>query len=140
MKFVRIHIIIFASFCGIGVSAQSNPHTKHGLRFYETMAQRDADYEHTFQMMNHQDEQDYWSDQQNFERHLGTADFTSYLIYMKGKKDAYFTHLQNCDDHCLHSELYFKKAGEYLSSSDFDKLLSPKTGEMVQNIPKSKQN
>lgn len=140
MKFVRIHIIIFASCCGVGVSAQGNSLTKHSLRFYETMAQRDAHYEHSFQMVNHQDEQDYWSDQQNFERHLGTADFASYLVYMKGKKDAYFAHLQSCDNTCAHSELYFKKAGEYLSSSDFDKLISPSTEELVQYIPKTIKN
>lgn len=137
MKFVRVHIVIFASCCCLGVFAQEQ---KHGLRFYETLAERDAIYERSFQMANHQDEQDYWLDQQNFERHLGTADFTSYLVYMKGKKEAYFNHLQSCNDMCKHSELYFKKAGEYLSSSDFDKLLAPETGEMAQNISKRRKN
>ena len=140
MKFVRIHIVIFAGCCCMGVFAQDKAHAKHGLRFYEQLAQRDASYEHSFQIANHQDEQDYWIDQQNFERHLGTADFTSYLVYMKGKKDAYLNHLQSCDNSCGHSELFFEKVGEYLSSSDFDGLLDTQTGEMVQNVPKRKQN
>ncbi|MGW9684945.1 hypothetical protein [Flagellimonas sp. 2504JD1-5] len=140
MKFVQIHIIILISCCGIGVSAQGNLNTKHSLRFYETLAQRDASYEHSFQRMAHQDEQDYWLDQQNFERHLGTADFTSYLVYMKGKKDAYLNNLQSCETTCRHSELYFEKAGEYLSSSDLDTLLMPQSSEMAENVPKRKQN
>ncbi|WP_136466819.1 hypothetical protein [Flagellimonas onchidii] len=137
---MHLHIMIIASFCCAGALAQDNVHAKFGLRFYEKLAQRDASYEHTFQMANHQDEQDYWNDQQNFERHLGTADFTSYLIYMKGKKEAYFSHLRSCDTTCGHSDLYFKKAGEYLSSADFDKLLEPETEEVVQNIPRKKGN
>ncbi|WP_420321234.1 hypothetical protein [Flagellimonas sp.] len=140
MKFVQIHIVAIASFCCVGAFSQNKVPVKHGLHFYEAMAQRDAAYEHSFQMVNTQDELDYWLDQQNFERHLGTADFTSYLIYMKGKKEAYFDHLQNCVATCAHSELYFKKAGEYLSSSDFDSLLESQMGEMVHNIPKRKRN
>ncbi|MEX0315281.1 MAG: hypothetical protein AB3N18_13980 [Allomuricauda sp.] len=128
--------MILASCCYIGVSAQD---TQHSLRFYEMLAHKDASYEHSFQMMNHQDEQDYWADQQDFERDLGMADFASYLIYMKGKKDAYLHHLQSCES-CIHSEVYLKMAREYLSATDFDRLLKPEASEMVQNVPKKRQN
>lgn len=138
MKSVRIFLVLVICGLGTGIQAQADSSMHHGLRFYEKLAQRDAAYEHSFQAITNLDESDYWIDQANFERQLGIANFTSYLIYMKGKKDAYRSHLLECDSSCDHSELYFQKASEYLSSSDFEHLLE-RNGKVVDNLPGNKK-
>ncbi len=124
-------MLVFASGCYLGVSAQGDLRMQQGLRFYEKLAQRDADYEQSLQLLSNQDEVDYWMDQRNYERHLGKANFTSYLVYMKGKKDAYNEHLQTCDHKTPHSDLYLEKAKEYLSLSDLEFSLGQNSRKVV---------
>lgn len=138
MKSIRIFVAVFACSLSFGVQAQKDSPMHQGLRFYENLAQRDAAYEQSLHALTHQDESDYWVDQANFERQLGIANFTAYLIYMKGKKDAYREYLESCDGSCNHSELYFQKASEYLSSSDFEQLLE-RNGKVVDNLPGNKK-
>ncbi len=138
MKSVRIFAVLF--FCGLSTSvqAQTETPTHQGLRFYEKLAQRDAAYEQSLHALTHQDESDYWIDQANYERQLGIANFAAYLIYMKGKKDAYRDYLEGCDGSCNHSELYYQKAAEYLSSSDFEYVLE-RNRKVVDNLPGNKK-
>ncbi|WP_097044658.1 hypothetical protein [Flagellimonas pacifica] len=123
----------------MGAFAQDKAHTKHGLRFYEQLAQRDADYEKSLQLLTHQDESDYWIDQGNFERQLGKSDFASYLAYMKGKKDAYNGHLKTCDHKVPHSELYLQKAKEYLSLTDLEFTMMKDSQKVVRSSIKKKR-
>ncbi len=117
----------------MGAFAQDTARVKHGLRFYEQLAQRDAGYEQTLQLLTHQDESDYWTDQRNFERQLGKSNFSSYLAYMKGKKDAYHKHLKTCGHKTPHSELYLQKAKEYLSMTDMEFSLMQESQKVVQS-------
>ena len=122
----------------ISVWAQEEGNVR-GLWFYEQLAHRDAAYEIELQNINGQDELDYWADQSDFERHLGKADFPAYLAYMKGKKEAYKSHLQQCNDGCSFSAMYLSKAREYLSLSDSEFLEGYKSGKVVQNIPRKRK-
>ncbi|WP_133248399.1 hypothetical protein [Flagellimonas aquimarina] len=139
MKSVQTLSLLFTcSFC-LSTWAQDVQNNK-GLRFYEKLAKRDASYEQSMQLLGNQDESDYWIDQRNYERHLGKANFTSYLVYMKGKKDAYHEHVQTCDHKYRHSELYLEKAKEYLSLSNSDELLSLKSQNVVQSFTQKKKD
>lgn len=109
--------------CGLtySVNAQVEERTQ-SLRFYEQLALRDATYEQELHKLEAQDELDYWVDQKNFERQLGKANFLAYLRYMKGKKEAYQSHLQTCNGSCAHSALYLERAQAYLSVTDSELL------------------
>lgn len=138
MKAIGTLILIFTACLGQWIMAQEEETMVHSLRFYEKLAQRDADYESSFQMMREQDEQDYWIDQRNYERHLGKANFAAYLVYMRGKKEAYYQHLQHCGSTCVHSPEYYKRAQEYLSASDSEYLVGEKGSGVVQNLSKKR--
>lgn len=139
MKSVQILTLFFTcSFC-LSAWAQNDVQHRKGLRFYERLAERDAHYEQSLQLLGNQDESDYWIDQRNYERHLGKANFTSYLVYMKSKKDAYYEHMQTCNHKHQHSDLYLEKAKEYLSVSNSDNVLSLKTQKVVQSSSAQKK-
>lgn len=138
MKTVRFLLVIFA--CGLAFPAWAQVDARvQGLRFYEQLAQRDTKYEIALYSLDSQDQMDYWIDQGNFERQLGKVNFPAYLAYMKGKKEAYQTHLTECDTQCENSELFFQKAKDYLSLSDNDFWKGMKREEMVHNQPKKKR-
>ncbi|MEM7484255.1 MAG: hypothetical protein AAF348_03515 [Bacteroidota bacterium] len=133
MRAVRFPLVVLACCSWFGIFAQDQNHTVNGFRFYEKLAQRDADYEQSLLLLSNQDESDYWADQRVYERNLGKMNFTSYLVYMKGKKDAYKEHLKSCTHDKPHSELYFQKAKEYLSLSDTDFFSIQNTGKVTQS-------
>ncbi|MCL6267003.1 hypothetical protein [Flagellimonas myxillae] len=138
MKTVRFLLVIFA--CGLASPAWSQVDTHvQGLRFYEQLAQRDASYEWGLHKLEALDEQDYWTDQRNYERHLGKANFPAYLAYMKGKKEAYQQHLEQCDGTCVHSRLFLERAKEYLSLSDAEFMSWSPANNVVQHLPKKKK-
>ena len=138
MKAIVTYILIFTGCLGQGILAQEMETVVHGLRFFEMLAQRDADYESSFQMAHAQDEHDYWVDQRNYERHLGKADFTAYLVYMRGKKQAYHRHLQDCDTTCSHSLTYYQRAQEYLSASNTEYFTGEEEFRVVQNLTRKR--
>ena len=138
MKAIVTYILIFTGCLCQGTRAQEMESVVHGLQFFEMLAQRDAQYESSFQMSHAQDEHDYWSDQRNYERHLGKADFTAYLVYMRGKKQAYHLHLQNCDSTCSHSPTYYQRAREYLSASNTEYFVGEEEFRVVQNLTRKR--
>lgn len=134
-----IPFILFLCF-GPLLLAQQESIVPQNYRFYEDLALRDAQYEQKLEAMDLQDELDYWTDQHNYERQLGTENFTAYLVYMKSKKEAYQRHLQNCTEGCIHSRRFFERAHEYLSSSDTEYLKQLMENGMVLNTsPKRNQ-
>nr|WP_299382696.1 hypothetical protein [Allomuricauda sp.] len=138
MKSVGLFMVFLCCGWAIPGLAQLDANTQT-LRFYEQLAQRDADYEIELYKLGGQDELDYWADQADFERQLGKANFPGYLAYMKGKKEAYELHLEACSTQCANSELFFQKARDYLSLSDDEFMESIKTDVMVQHFPKQKK-
>ncbi|WP_421810613.1 hypothetical protein [Flagellimonas sp.] len=130
-------LILFLCF-GPLLLAQKGNAALQNFRFYENLALRDAQYEQTLHTVDLQDEQDYWKDQRNYERQLGTENFAAYLVYMKGKKEAYQLHLQQCSEACSHSGRFFERAHEYLSISDTEYLRQLMEAEMVLNTPKKR--
>ena len=138
MKTVRILWVIFACSLAFPAWAQVDPRVQ-SLRFYEQLAHRDTQYEVALYTLEGQDQLDYWIDQGNFERQLGKVNFPGYLAYMKGKKKAYQTHLEQCGAQCENSELFFQKAKDYLSVSDDDFWKGMKREEMVHNQPNKKK-
>lgn len=137
MKTLRILLVFFMSGMS-GVAWAQEAHVQ-GLRFYERLAQRDALYEQELNHVDHQDELDYWTDQRNYERHLGKVNFSGYLAYMKVKKEAYKAHLEQCIHTNSHSQLYFQKAREYLSLSDSENLFGKEVGKVAHNQPRKKK-
>ncbi|AWX44863.1 hypothetical protein HME9304_01868 [Flagellimonas maritima] len=133
MKAIRFILLVLICSYSLGIVAQQSANSVIGLRFYERLAQRDADYEQSLFLLSNQDESDYWADQENYERHLGKIDFTSYLVYMKSKKDAYAEHLGNCEHKMSHSELYFQKAKAYVSLLDSDYELGKNASKVAQS-------
>ena len=102
------------------------------LRFYEDLALRDAIYEQGLQL-DHQDELDYWNDQENFERELGKSNFSFYLVYMKSKKEAHRKYLQECKGSCDHSDVYWNKMRNYLSVPDASEFFSTSLEKVAQS-------
>lgn len=130
-------LILFLCF-GPFLLAQQGSVALQNFRFYENLALRDAQYEQTLHTTDLQDEQDYWTDQRNYERQLGTENFAAYLVYMKGKKEAYQLHLQHCSEACAHSGRFFERAHEYLSISDTEYLRQLMETGMVLNTSKKR--
>ncbi len=120
--------------------AQETPASTLRLRFYEQLAERDAQYEENMAFLSTQDEQDYWNDQEDYERMLGKSNFTLYLVYMKSKKQAYLKYLQNCDGSCERSAMYWSKAREYLSIPDSTDIFEVYPSKLAQSSRLKKRN
>lgn len=135
MKTARFLMILIISGLSVEAWSQGGAHVQ-GLRFYERLAERDAMYEQGLQNLSNQDELDYWADQRNYERHLGTSNFAAYLVYMKGKKQAYQAHFKSCNTDCVHSQVYLEKARAYLSLSESDYLFGQPEEKVAQHTPK----
>ncbi|WP_222983015.1 hypothetical protein [Flagellimonas meishanensis] len=133
MKARLLFLLLFVWVCP-WVVAQQGGAAFQGLRFYEQLALRDADYEASLHVLTDHDAQDYWVDQRNYERKLGKANFSAYLVYMRQKKSAYYQHLQNCNAYCGHGPEYYARAQDYLSSSDFGDVLEESKNRVSQNL------
>nr|WP_298995293.1 hypothetical protein [uncultured Allomuricauda sp.] len=115
----RSYLLLLVLLLGFAKQSQAQGTTTNSklLRFYEDLAERDAAYEQGLQL-DHQDELDYWNDQESFERELGKSNFSFYLVYMKSKKEAHRKYLKECKGSCVHSDVYWKKMRNYLSTPD----------------------
>ncbi|MEM6865847.1 MAG: hypothetical protein AAF575_11705 [Bacteroidota bacterium] len=102
------------------------------LRFYKNLAVRDATHEQTMNL-GHQDELDYWIDQENYERQLGKLNFSFYLVYMKSKKEAHRNYLQQCKSNCEHTAIYWSKMRNYLSVPDSVDVFQKYAGKWAQS-------
>lgn len=133
----RSYLLLVVLFLGFAKQSQAQDAALDSklLRFYESLAERDALYEQNLRL-DHQDELDYWTDQENFERELGKSNFSFYLVYMKSKKEAHRSYLQQCDGSCQHSDVYWTKMRNYLSTPDISEVFNFETGEVVQSVVK----
>ncbi len=102
------------------------------LRFYESLAERDASHEQSLRL-DYQDEMDYWNDQENYERQLGKSNFSFYLVYMKSKKKAYRSYLRECAGSCEHSDVFWLKMRNYLAIPDSTDIFNPNAERVVQS-------
>jgi hypothetical protein len=84
--------------------------------FYEILAQKDAQYELSYNFTSDDDERDFWKDQKSFENALALKDNTAYQFYIKHKSKFYQNHKSDCIPNCLHSELFIKHASFYMKS------------------------
>ncbi|MEM9077611.1 MAG: hypothetical protein AAGC43_11245 [Bacteroidota bacterium] len=129
----RSYMLIIVLLLGFAKQSQGQEPIANSklLRFYENLAERDAAYEQGLEL-NGQDELDYWTDQENFERELGKSNFSFYLVYMKSKKEAHRKYLQECQGSCPHSDVYWSKMRNYLSAPDASDIFA-NSGKMVQS-------
>jgi|GEM_PF-2897868 len=84
--------------------------------FYALLAQKDAQYELSFNFTSDDDERDFWKDQKSFENELALKNKTAYQFYLKHKAKFYRNHKLDCAPNCLHSELFIKHALVYMKS------------------------
>lgn len=82
------------------------------LSYYEQRAREDAAYEQSL-VLKEEEASDFWYDQEQYERELKKRDKKAYKAYMKGKRDAYAEHYENCGHHCHHGSHYYAHANFY---------------------------
>lgn len=83
-------------------------------RFYELLAQKDAQYELSHIFTSDDDERDFWRDQKSFENALALKDKIAYKYYLKHKAKFYLNHKSECIPNCFHSELFIKNVTFYM--------------------------
>lgn len=81
--------------------------------YYQKRASEDAQFEQQFKAETKTEEEAFWKEQKDYERNLKQEDRKAHRAYMKGKKDAYASHYEHCDNHCHHSENYYHHATFY---------------------------
>ncbi len=116
MKKYFLHICLIAIAVPFMGMAQQDIE-KNTLKFYTDLAERDASNEQGMVLVNEEDHQDFWKDQNDFEMHLRNQNLEGYTIYLKRKGNSYRMHEISCNDSCNHSEEYYNKASFYKSHS-----------------------
>ncbi|MBP0904408.1 hypothetical protein ACFSKN_12415 [Mariniflexile gromovii] len=81
--------------------------------YYQKRAEEDAKFEQQFSAKTKAEEESFWEDQKSYEENLKKNDKKAYKAYMKGKKDAYANHYEDCNHHCHHSDYYYHHASFY---------------------------
>ncbi|AIY12917.1 hypothetical protein [Cellulophaga baltica] len=109
----KIHLLPFlAVFATLGLQAQTEEKIA-AKTYYKQRALEDAKYEQEFTADDKITEEEFWDEQQAYEKDLKKRDRKAYRAYMKGKRDAYAEHYNHCDDHCHHSTHYYSHATYY---------------------------
>ncbi|MEL6975498.1 MAG: hypothetical protein AAGL29_08910 [Bacteroidota bacterium] len=96
------------------IRAQQSHFSMNGPKFYEMLAERDAQYERTLGTMTPKDEIDYWKDQEVYEKRLREQHPEAFAWYMTKKKAMYQEHYVACEVFCVNSATYWSKVKEYL--------------------------
>ena len=104
------YYLIFMMLVPIGMGAQDIG--AENLDFYLTLALKDAKLEQRINLLDAEDEKDFWLDQLRFEKALLAKNPEAYKAYLKGKHIAYARHQKECKGH-KHSELYHRQASYY---------------------------
>ena len=86
---------------------------KDVVSFYTHLAERDALNEQNLLLVNKEDHDDFWKDQNDFENLLAEQNPEGYRIYLKEKGRAYRQHQKECGEECQHTEHYLNKAAFY---------------------------
>ena len=105
-----ITISVFLLLVSYGIQAQEAPFEK--LDFYVALAMNDAKLEQNNNLLNSEDERDFWIDQINFEKKLSSKNPKAYRAYLSGKHIAYARHQKECSGH-KHSPFYYRQASFY---------------------------
>ena len=117
MKTFKIVIFILAismSFLAKAQDSEVSNETKLDKQdYYKQRAEEDAKFEQQFSAETEKDEETFWKEQKDYERNLKRKDKKAYKAYMKGKKDAYASHYNHCNNHCHHSDHYYHHASFY---------------------------
>ncbi|HMB99537.1 MAG TPA: hypothetical protein VKN14_00715 [Flavobacteriaceae bacterium] len=117
MKTIKIVIFIIAISISFLAQAQdfetSNKTQIDKQSYYKQRAEEDAKFEQQFNAETETDEKAFWKEQKNYERNLKRKDKKAYKAYMKGKRDAYASHYNHCNNHCHHSDYYYHHASFY---------------------------
>jgi len=95
------------------------------LSFFEQRARQDAKQEQSLQLKYEEDQIDYWTDQRNFENELKKLSYKVYQVYLKGKRDAYSEHEEQCGGHCDHGDYYYLQADFYFQYGKRDYTQNP---------------
>ena len=120
--------LLFTLFLAAITSAQEDQYS-----FYKEQARKDANYEQSLVVVNAEDEEDYWKDQERYEKGLKKHDSTAYKVYMNEKRAAYSEHAQRCGNDCIHSDFYYQQASFYFIYSPENQNFSKETiGLIVQ--------
>tara|TARA_R110000868_G_scaffold88088_4_gene245776 strand:+ start:14951 stop:15457 length:507 start_codon:yes stop_codon:yes gene_type:complete len=122
MKLFKTLTFIIALSFSLVAQAQksevSNETTIDKKTYYQKRAVEDAKYEQQFSTKTKAEEETFWKEQKNYENDLKRKDRKAYKAYMKGKKDAYASHYEHCDNHCHHSDYYYHNASFYYYGYD----------------------
>ena len=117
MKKLRIStgILFFILFWSPGLFAQNTeePSPENKSSYYENRAREDAAFEQRFKAESAEEENEFWEEQQAYEKNLKKRDRKAYRAYMRGKRAAYREHIQYCNAHCHHSAFYYEHASFY---------------------------
>lgn len=100
-------------------TSQEDPET-----YYERRAREDAAYELALKE-DAEDEEEFWTSQQEYEQALKKTDKKAYKAYMKGKRDAYREHASHCNAHCHHGPRFEYRATYYYSNYPRSRQSSP---------------
>lgn len=117
MKLFKTFIFILAFGISFITNAQKpKTHNEKKLSkesYYKKRALEDATYEQQFSAETKAEEETFWKEQKKYETNLKRNDRKAYRAYIKGKEDAYFSHYENCNNHCHHSDYYYHHASFY---------------------------
>ncbi|MEB8327976.1 hypothetical protein OO009_01305 [Flavobacteriaceae bacterium KMM 6897] len=105
--------LFIGSFSAFAQHEEGNGEQK--ITYYEQRAQDDAKYEQELRAGNEDEAEEFWEDQQAYEKDLKKRDKRAYKAYMKGKRDAYQEHAEHCHHH-QHSAHFYYYADHYYSS------------------------
>ncbi|MET6991197.1 hypothetical protein [Sediminicola arcticus] len=105
--------LFIGSFSAFAQNEEGNEEQK--LSYYEQRAQQDATYEQELRTENEEEAEEFWEDQQAYEKDLKKRDKRAYKAYMKGKRDTYQEHACHCN-HDHHSAHFYYYADYYYSS------------------------
>ncbi|OQD43986.1 hypothetical protein [Croceivirga radicis] len=104
-------LVLFMAIMPLLVCAQQPQ--KVNVLFYEKLAERDALNELNLNLVDAEDEADFWKDQERFEAELQKKEPNAFAIYLAKKKIVYLAHKKTCSEKCKHSALFAKHASKY---------------------------
>lgn len=108
--------VITISFSCILNAQDSKVETQNSIdkkSYYQKRAEEDAKFEQQFSAKTKAEEETFWNEQKNYENELKQNDKKAYKAYMKGKRDAYASHYNECNHHCHHNDYYYHHASFY---------------------------
>ncbi len=113
MKRLALSFLVLLMAGPVYLRAQESPDGEEQQSYYERRAREDAAYEQSLALEDEAEAEDFWEDQEHYEKELKKRDKRAYKAYMKGKRDAYAEHYEHCGHHCHHDRHYYSHATFY---------------------------